>query len=99
VRITIFNGRRTQARSERHAPGERAANRLARQTGPVMSANKEAAMRMSSKRPGFTDHMSKHRFRLTLLACALALGAMLAAVHSTAGFAPIWTGPAVSAAS
>ena len=56
-------------------------------------------MRMSSTRPGFAGFASEHRFRLALLACALALGAMLTVVHSTAGFTPIWAGPAVSAAS
>jgi len=53
----------------------------------------------SSTRPGFTGYMSEPRFRLALLACALALAAMLTVVHSTVEFTPIWAGPAVSAAS
>ena len=55
-------------------------------------------MRMSSTRPGFTGYMSGHRFRLALLACALALAAMLTVVHGAVGLTPIWAGPAVSAA-
>lgn len=56
-------------------------------------------MQMSSTRPGFTGRVSEHRFRLALLACALALTAMLAVAYGTVGLAPVWTGPAVSAAS
>ena len=56
-------------------------------------------MRMSSTRPGFTGYVSDNRFRLALLACALALAAMLAAVHGTVGFTPIWAGPALPAVS
>lgn len=56
-------------------------------------------MQMSSTRPGFTGRVSAHRFRLALLACALALTAMLAVAYGTVGLAPVWTGPAVSAAS
>lgn len=56
-------------------------------------------MRMGSIRPASTGHVSEHRFRLALLACALVLAAMLAVVRSTVSFAPIWADPAVSAAS
>ena len=56
-------------------------------------------MQMNSIRPGFAGHVSEHRFRLALLACALVLSAMLTVVYSTVGFTPIWAGPAVSAAS
>ena len=35
-------------------------------------------MQMSSTRPGLTGYVSDNRFRLTLLACALVLAAMLA---------------------
>ena len=56
-------------------------------------------MQMSSTRPGFGGYASEHRFRLALLACALALAVMLAVVYSTAGFTPIWAGSAVSAVS
>jgi hypothetical protein len=51
---------------------------------------------MSSTRSGFTGYVSDDRFRLTLLACALALAAMLTVVYATAGFTPIWAGPAVT---
>ena len=50
---------------------------------------------MSSTRPGVTDHVSGHRFRLALLTCALALAAMLTVVYGTVGFTPFWTGPTV----
>jgi hypothetical protein len=56
-------------------------------------------MQMSSTRPGLSGYVSDNRFRLTLLACALVLAAMLAAVYSTVGFTPIWAGSAVPAAS
>ena len=56
-------------------------------------------MQMSSTRHGLSGYVSDNRFRLTLLACALVLAAMLAAVYSTVGFTPIWAGPAASAAS
>ena len=56
-------------------------------------------MRMGSTRPDVTRHVSEHRFRLALLACALALAAMLAVVYGTVGFTPFWAGPAVPAAS
>lgn len=56
-------------------------------------------MLMGSRGPGHTGSVSEHRFRLALLACALALAAMLAAVHGTAGFSPLWAGPAVPAVS
>ena len=56
-------------------------------------------MRMSSTRPGVTDHVSGHRFRLALLACALALALMLTVVYGTVGFTPLWAVPAVPAAS
>ncbi len=39
---------------------------------------------------GFAGYVSEHRFGLLLLACALALALMLAAVHGTVGFAPVW---------
>jgi hypothetical protein len=44
-------------------------------------------MRMSSTPPGFSAYVSEHRFRLALLACALALAAMLTAVYGTVGTA------------
>jgi hypothetical protein len=47
---------------------------------------------------GPTGYASEHRFRLLLLACALTLTAMLAAVYSTVGFAPIWASHALPAA-
>jgi len=56
-------------------------------------------MQMSSTRRGFTGYASEHRFRLALLACALALAAMLAVLYGTVGFTPIWAGPAVHAVS
>ena len=49
---------------------------------------------MNSTRPGLTGHVSEHRFRLALLACALALAAMLTAFYGALGFAPLWTVPA-----
>jgi hypothetical protein len=52
---------------------------------------------MSSTRPGFTGYASDDWFGLTLLACALALAAMLAVVYGTVGFTPISAGSAVSA--
>ncbi len=39
---------------------------------------------------GLAGYVSEHRFRLLLLACALALALMLAAVYGTVGFAPVW---------
>lgn len=54
---------------------------------------------MSSIRSGSTGHVSEHRFRVALLACTLALAAMLTVAYSTVEFTPIWAGPAVSAAS
>jgi hypothetical protein len=54
---------------------------------------------MSSTRRGLLGHVSEHRFRLALLACALALAVMLAVVYGTVGFTPIWAGSAVSAVS
>ncbi len=39
---------------------------------------------------GLAGHVSEHRFRLLLLACALALALMLAAVYGTVGFSPFW---------
>ena len=39
---------------------------------------------------GLAGYASEHRFRLLLLACALAFALMLAAVHGTVGFAPFW---------
>jgi hypothetical protein len=39
---------------------------------------------------GLAGYVSEHRFRLLLLFCALALALMLAAVHGTAGFSPVW---------
>ena len=54
---------------------------------------------MSSTRPGFNGYVSDNRFRLTLLACALALAAMLTTVYTTVGFTPIWAGPSFSTAS
>ena len=56
-------------------------------------------MRMGSTRPDVTRHVSEHRFRLALLACALALALMLAVVYGTVGFTPLWATPAVPAAS
>ena len=50
-------------------------------------------------RPGLSSYVSDNRFRLTLLACASVLAAMLAVVRSTVGFTPIWAGSAVPAAS
>ena len=56
--------------------------------------SQEATMRPDDPtraRPGgFAGYVSEHRFRLLLLACALALAVMLAAVYGTAGFAPVW---------
>jgi hypothetical protein len=43
-------------------------------------------MRMRSTRPGFAGYMSEHRFRLALLAYALALAAMLTMVYGTVSF-------------
>jgi hypothetical protein len=42
--------------------------------------------------------VSEHRFRLLLLACALALAVMLATVYGTVGFDPAWARFAVPAA-
>lgn len=50
---------------------------------------------MGPTRSGFDGYVSGNRFRLALLACELALAAMLAVVHATVGFTPIWAGPAV----
>jgi hypothetical protein len=50
---------------------------------------------MSSTRPGFTGYVSGHRFRSALLACALALAAMLMVVYATVGFTPL-SGPSRS---
>ena len=56
-------------------------------------------MRMGSTRPDVTRRVSEHRFRLALLACALALALMLTVVYGTVGFPPLWAAPAVPAAS
>ena len=56
-------------------------------------------MQMSSTRPALSGYVSDNRFRLTLLACALVLAAMLAAVYGTAGFTPIWAGPTAAGVS
>ena len=58
-------------------------------------------MRTGSARPGFTGYVSvsEHRFRLALLACALALAAMLTVDHGAVGFTPFRAVPAVPAAS
>ncbi len=57
-------------------------------------------MRMGTTRPGLTGHVSEHRFRLALPACAPALAAMLTAFHGAVGFAPlVGAAPAVPAAS
>ena len=53
-------------------------------------------MQMSSTRPGLTGYVSDNRFRLTLLACALVLTAMLAVIYGTVGFTPTWAGAAVA---
>ena len=55
-------------------------------------------MRMGSTRPDVTRHVSEHRFRLALLACALALALMLTAVYGPVGFTRLWAAPAVPAA-
>lgn len=39
---------------------------------------------------GFASYVSKRRFRLMLLVCALTLVLMLAVVYGTVGFGPIW---------
>ena len=46
---------------------------------------------------GLAGYVSEHRFRLAVLASALALVAMLAAVYSNVGFAPIWAAHTVPA--
>ena len=56
-------------------------------------------MRMGSTRPDVTRHVSEHRFRLALLACALALALMLTVIYGTVGFTPLWAVPAIPAAS
>jgi hypothetical protein len=39
---------------------------------------------------GFIGYVSKHRFNLTMLVCALVLAVMLAVVYSEVGFGPFW---------
>ena len=62
-------------------------------TSPARRGQEEALMRPGPTRPGpggFAGYVSEHRFRLLLLACALALTVMLAAVYGTVGFSPVW---------
>lgn len=47
---------------------------------------------------GFVGYVSKHRFGLLLLLCALALALMLAAVYGSVGLGPIGAHFAVPAA-
>ncbi len=51
---------------------------------------------MQTNPAGFTGYVSEHRFRLTMLACALVLASELIVVYEAVGFAPIWAVPAVS---
>ena len=63
--------------------------------------SQEATMRPDPTRArpgGFAGYVSEHRFRLLLLACALALAAMLAAVYGTVGFTSFRAVPALPAA-
>jgi hypothetical protein len=46
---------------------------------------------------GLGGFASEHRFRLMMLACALALALMLATVCIVEGFGPVWARPAVPA--
>jgi hypothetical protein len=51
---------------------------------------KEATMQPNSTRPnlaGIANYVSVHRFRLLVVACALALAVTLAAVYGTVGLA------------
>jgi hypothetical protein len=63
--------------------------------GPAALATpgQETMMQPNPTRPtpyGLAGYVSEHRFRLLMLACALALALMLAAISVTEGFAPIW---------
>lgn len=44
-------------------------------------------------------YVSKHRFSLTMLVCALVLAVMLAVVYHEVGFLPFWASPSVPAPS
>jgi hypothetical protein len=59
-------------------------------------------MQILTRRPylePFTDYVSKHRFRLVMALCLLALAIMLGTIYSTIGFGLIWAVPTVPAAS
>jgi hypothetical protein len=47
---------------------------------------------------GLAGFASQHRFRLMVLACALALAVMLATVYVVEGFGPVWARAAIPAA-
>jgi hypothetical protein len=60
---------------------------------PAPRGQEDATMRPGPARAGpggFAGYVSEHRFGLLLLLSAVALALMLAAVHGTVGFAPVW---------
>jgi hypothetical protein len=79
----------------------------ARPTGRTQRAGTEQSLRCTAKeakmQPNpngtnairFAGYLSEHRFRLMVLASALALAVTLAAVYGTTGFGPIWADFAV----
>jgi hypothetical protein len=48
---------------------------------------------MTTSHSGVIAYVSKHRFRLTLGACVLALILMMAVIYATVGFGRPWGNP------
>jgi hypothetical protein len=99
VRWAADRGTRVRQRLPERSPG--GADRACQQpsTEPPRRHVKEITMRPNPTPPTSTGYVSAHRFGLTMLACALVLGIMLAAVYKSVGFTPIWASHTIAGVS